>query len=242
MLAVDQCSVAVKNYALYQFLLIVGFGYRLLIGRYRSYRKTVRNPIFFLEFYFDTILIPTSGIQMTEYLLKQLSEYVNLFPGERADMQSVVEQIKSDINILDRKTIPGHITASGIVLSKDCMLMIRHPVLGKWLQPGGHVERDETPLHAAIREVKEETGISVKLHAWHRWNQFPIDISIHMIAANERKSELAHLHYDFRYMLTGSGALGFGEHASAWKNIADIEESKLTGLVKKIHKLKIEES
>ena len=115
MLAVDQRSVAVKNYALYQFLLIVEFACRLLIGRYRRYRTTVRNPIYFFGFDFDTMRIPTSGIQMTEYLLKQLSEYVNLFPGERADMQSVVEQIKSDINILDRKTIPGHITASGIV-------------------------------------------------------------------------------------------------------------------------------
>ena len=39
------------------------------------------------------------------------------------------------------------------------LLMIYNKKLGKWLQPGGHIEGEETPLQTAIREVKEETGI-----------------------------------------------------------------------------------
>ena len=32
-----------------------------------------------------------------------------------------------------------------------------------WTIPGGHVEKNETPQEAAVREIKEETGLSVKL-------------------------------------------------------------------------------
>ncbi len=44
-------------------------------------------------------------------------------------------------------------------------LLIRHRKYGKWLQPGGHLEENEIPTEAAIREVLEETGITVELVA-----------------------------------------------------------------------------
>lgn len=47
-------------------------------------------------------------------------------------------------------------------LEKKELLMIYNKKLGKWLQPGGHIEKDETPLEAATREVFEETGIKIK--------------------------------------------------------------------------------
>ncbi|MCD0483844.1 NUDIX domain-containing protein [Streptacidiphilus sp. ASG 303] len=40
--------------------------------------------------------------------------------------------------------------------------MIEHPRLGGLLVPGGHVEPDETPAEAAVREVVEETGLSAR--------------------------------------------------------------------------------
>ena len=33
----------------------------------------------------------------------------------------------------------------------------------KWTQPGGHIELDETPEEAALREAYEETGLRVRL-------------------------------------------------------------------------------
>ena len=41
------------------------------------------------------------------------------------------------------------------------ILLVYHKKLGRWLQPGGHIEKLETPVEAAIREIKEETGIDV---------------------------------------------------------------------------------
>ena len=40
-------------------------------------------------------------------------------------------------------------------------LLIKHHLFDKWVQPGGHIEDDETPEETALREVKEETGLDI---------------------------------------------------------------------------------
>ncbi len=41
----------------------------------------------------------------------------------------------------------------------DCVLVIEHRRLATWLPIGGELEAGETPLEAARRELREETGI-----------------------------------------------------------------------------------
>lgn len=43
------------------------------------------------------------------------------------------------------------------------VLLMYNKKLNKWLQPGGHIMGLETPIEACIREVKEETGIDIKV-------------------------------------------------------------------------------
>lgn len=43
------------------------------------------------------------------------------------------------------------------------VLLMYNRKLNKWLQPGGHIIGLETPIEACIREVKEETGIDIKV-------------------------------------------------------------------------------
>ena len=46
---------------------------------------------------------------------------------------------------------------------KDKVLLRLHEKYKIWLSVGGHVELDEEPNQAAIREVKEEVGLDIQL-------------------------------------------------------------------------------
>lgn len=44
------------------------------------------------------------------------------------------------------------------------VLLRKHDKYKIWLSVGGHIELDEDPVQAAIREVKEETGLDITLY------------------------------------------------------------------------------
>lgn len=69
-----------------------------------------------------------------------------------------------------------HFTASGLIENQGQFLMMYHKKLGFWLYPGGHVERDEEPHDAVIREIDEETGIQVDLISNDIASHIPLDI------------------------------------------------------------------
>ena len=56
-----------------------------------------------------------------------------------------------------------HFTVAVFVVREQSILLHRHRKLEMWLPPGGHIEKDELPDEAAIREVLEETGVEVEL-------------------------------------------------------------------------------
>ncbi|HLU45607.1 MAG TPA: NUDIX domain-containing protein [Natronosporangium sp.] len=57
-----------------------------------------------------------------------------------------------------------HFTASAIVFDQQGqVLLIHHHKLGMWLYPGGHIDPNEDPAQAVVREVREETGVAVEL-------------------------------------------------------------------------------
>lgn len=55
------------------------------------------------------------------------------------------------------------IVAGCIIGKGGRVLLIKHKKLGAWLYPGGHVEENEHPHEAAVREAYEETGIKVRI-------------------------------------------------------------------------------
>jgi 8-oxo-dGTP pyrophosphatase MutT (NUDIX family) len=54
-------------------------------------------------------------------------------------------------------------TVAIFVVQRGKVLVIHHRNLGKWLPLGGHIELDEDPEAAAVREAKEESGLEVEL-------------------------------------------------------------------------------
>jgi 8-oxo-dGTP pyrophosphatase MutT (NUDIX family) len=119
--------------------------------------------------------------------------------GHRDRMLELL-QARGDV-FARRHFTPGHFTASGFVVAPagDALLLVRHPKLGRWLQPGGHVENgDADLLEAARRELLEEVGL----------RDLPLardgifDLDIHLIPA--RGAEPAHEHFDVRFLFRGA--------------------------------------
>lgn len=80
--------------------------------------------------------------------------------------------------------------------SKKKFLLIKHRKTGKWLQPGGHIEANEDPEEAAIRETFEETGIKVKLMG----NRVPRESDfIKPLALQKNVVTPDHIHIDIVY-------------------------------------------
>lgn len=115
---------------------------------------------------------------------------------QTADLR--VEKILQAQNPYSRANAEGHITASGLVIRDEVVLLIFHPYINTWFQPGGHIDEGESPVDAAVREVYEETGFVCSLDPAF---PEPVDIDIHEIPANIEKGEGSHIHIDLLYKL-----------------------------------------
>ncbi|MBN2662523.1 MAG: NUDIX hydrolase [Bacteroidales bacterium] len=63
-----------------------------------------------------------------------------------------------------KNNLEKHFTASALILNKEGkILLLYHKKLNVWLYPGGHIEDNETPDQAVVREVLEETGLEVEI-------------------------------------------------------------------------------
>lgn len=178
-----------------------------------------------------------------------LDSYLTMFPEDEAMLRLLQSQIEGDEDLIYRKNFNGHVTASGLVFSPDLskVLLIFHNKLGRFLQPGGHVETcDDNLIESATREVLEETGLdNIVLHEWCLKNNSPIYIDTHSIPENFKKNELEHFHHDFMFLFKCSKDLvslqleevsGF-----KWVNILDFEDyDSLVGRsIRRMKKMKI---
>ncbi len=54
-------------------------------------------------------------------------------------------------------------TVEVLIVQGDKVLLRKHDKYKKWYSIGGHIELDEDPAQAAVREVREEVGLDIKL-------------------------------------------------------------------------------
>ena len=110
-----------------------------------------------------------------------------------------------------------HFTVSGFVCAQGRTLLHWHSKLGIWLPAGGHIEPDEDPVEAALRETLEETGLRCEVvpggrsfafgegyrpsFNFENVRQLPAPLSIIVADVPPSGREPAHQHIDFAYVL-----------------------------------------
>ncbi|WP_336359122.1 NUDIX hydrolase [Haladaptatus sp. ZSTT2] len=98
-----------------------------------------------------------------------------------------------------------HFTSTVYIVNDGATALHDHKHLDMWLPPGGHIDRDELPHEAAIREVKEETGLDVTLFAKRTGassptvEPLPEPAHLQLADVNVYDEHVGHQHIDFVY-------------------------------------------
>lgn len=92
-------------------------------------------------------------------------------------------------------------TVEVFIVNKGRVLLRKHDKYKKWLSVGGHIELGEDPTEAALREVKEEVGLSIKLIGQTRQSENYVDL-IPPAFLNRHSINDTHEHVTFVYMAT----------------------------------------
>ena len=158
------------------------------------------------------------GPSPTRALLAELERYQPADATEARHHRAIKAHLVHAKSPFSRtKLNPGHVTASLFIVDAASrrVLLHHHRRLGRWLQMGGHLDPGETPAQAALREGREESGLTDLQLAGNGI----FDLDVHAIPA--RGEEREHFHYDIRYVATtkapASIALNEGESSElAW--------------------------
>ena len=136
-----------------------------------------------------------------EKLLKSIKKYKPFNEQEEMDKTLILNWIENNENAFLRENAVAHITASAWVVNKDRskVLMVYHNIYNPWSWLGGHADGETDQLSVAVREVKEEAGIS---------NVRPVSDEIFSLESltvdghvKKGKYVSSHLHLNVTYLL-----------------------------------------
>lgn len=137
-----------------------------------------------------------------------------------------------------------HFTATTFIIKDDKVLLIRHKKLGFWLPPGGHIESNELPDEAAIREVKEEVGLNITLVGERDGGGDSQRVKSLVKPTHILLEEIApgHFHIDLVYLarVNGSAEISGEKLEARWFSREDLEKERLLPNIRHFGKLAIE--
>ncbi|CAA9453785.1 MAG: Adenosylhomocysteinase [uncultured Rubrobacteraceae bacterium] len=129
-----------------------------------------------------------------------------------------------------------HFTVAVFVVWESKVLLHLHRKLGMWLPPGGHIEREELPDDAAVREVLEETGLRVELVGEKR-EDVSDPVQLYRPAGVQLENiGPGHQHIDLIYFARPAGPTdieeSFGEKKVGWYGPEEWDELPLNDEVR----------
>ena len=170
-------------------------------------------------------------------LLDQLADYAAKHPDETETVGRFIDFVRTEGDCFERSLAVGHVTGSAWIVNADGsqVLLTHHRKLDRWLQLGGHADGDPDVFAVALKEAREESGLS----EFEAVIEGIFDLDIHPIPA--RKSDPEHLHYDVRYLLRATGATDYvvsdESHDLRWVPLDEVTtlttEDSMTRMVRK---------
>jgi 8-oxo-dGTP pyrophosphatase MutT (NUDIX family) len=127
-------------------------------------------------------------------------------------------------------------TVAVFVVWDGKVLLHLHRKLGMWLPPGGHIEQDELPDDAAVREVFEETGVAVEL-VGDRREDITDPVQLHRPAGIQLENiGPGHQHIDLIYFARPAGPTTIREEFSGdrvgWYEPGDWDDMRVNAEVR----------
>jgi len=176
-------------------------------------------------------------------ILALLDRYERAYPDEGSCVRRIRDLVRQHEDCFERTCLPGHITGSAWIVSSDRQrfLLTHHRKLDRWLQLGGHADGEAAVHEVALKEAREESGMTD-----FDWCgpvvdgvALPIDIDVHTIPP--RASEPAHEHHDIRLLLVAQPEqeLRISDESLAlawfgWNQLgSDLEEESLLRMARK---------
>ena len=134
-------------------------------------------------------------------LINQIEDYKPFNEQEKMDKLLLLNWIRNNDNAFSRENTVAHMTASAWVVNKDRskVLMVYHNIYNSWSCLGGHADGETDLLSVALREVKEEAGITnVKPVSEEIFSLESLTVDGHVKKGNYISS---HLHLNVTYLL-----------------------------------------
>jgi mutator protein MutT len=118
-----------------------------------------------------------------------------------------------------------------VIVDGDRVVLVKRahePLKGHWSLPGGSVEVGETLEQAVVREVREETGLAVRVGPL-------LEVFDRIHRAPDERVEYHFVLLDYRCTVI-SGALTHGSDASdaCWASADDVDRLGLSALAKRV--------
>lgn len=95
-------------------------------------------------------------------LFQKIKNYVPLNEQEERDKEVMLKYILNNSDCLERKNLIAHFTTSIWTVNRERTktLMVYHNIYQSWSWIGGHADGVEDLCSVAMRELREETGVS----------------------------------------------------------------------------------